>query len=252
MSIADGAWKRWFAPGGGNGAHDDRSAAGNASGASSGQASHRRQPGQRWQTFKNAFWNTTRYVLIAGMFALLLTMVILLNEVMTFHNGIKNQVGEAYARGVVLMLDEMNRNPEAYPEERALPVAELAVELDGVRRALRELELFGKIQPARGPAPAQAAGQAAAGSAGGSPAPSGWHPRGAGVNFPSQSPPRAPPQQENSPAKDLAISPGGDFEWRLRERRGGSCRRPAEVGGLFQHGDQAEQAAIGTSRWEGV
>jgi hypothetical protein len=103
--------------------------------------------GSGWHTFKNGFWNATRYLLIAGMFAFLLTMIILLNEVMNFHNGIVQQVTEPYARRVVLMLDKMNRYPEAYPEEPALPVAELAVELDSVRQALRELDRFAEIRP---------------------------------------------------------------------------------------------------------
>lgn len=100
-----------------------------------------------WEAIKNSFLNILRYVIIAGLFVYLLTAVILLNDIMAFHDRVKTDVGDdARARRAVLMLHKMHENPDRYPRgDAVLPVGTLAVSLGSLKSTYANLTRFSRF-----------------------------------------------------------------------------------------------------------
>ena len=100
-----------------------------------------------WEALKNSFLNVLRYVIIAGLFVYLLTAVILLSDIMAFHDRVKSDVGDdARARRAVLMLHKMHENPDKYPKGDAeLPVGTLAVSLGSLKSTYADLTQFSRF-----------------------------------------------------------------------------------------------------------
>ncbi|MEM7042694.1 MAG: hypothetical protein AAF543_07775, partial [Pseudomonadota bacterium] len=101
-----------------------------------------------WEAGKNTVLNSFRYVIIAGLFVYLLTAVVLLNDIMAFHDRVASDVGDdARARRAVLMLHKMHENPDIYPAGDAeLPVGTLAVSLGSLRSTYEDLLRFGEFE----------------------------------------------------------------------------------------------------------
>ncbi|MGI9420391.1 MAG: hypothetical protein ACR2RA_21430 [Geminicoccaceae bacterium] len=110
-----------------------------------------------WEALKNSFLNVLRYVIIAGLFVYLLTAVILLSDIMAFHDRVKSDVGDdSRARRAVLMLHKMHENPDKYPRgDAVLPVGTLAVSLGSLKASFQDLRRFDDftVRPPEDPSP---------------------------------------------------------------------------------------------------
>ena len=100
--------------------------------------------GSLWEAAKHTISNLLRYAVIAFLFLYLLTAVVLFHDIMAFHDRVADDVGDdARARRVVLMLHEMEQNPEIYPRASTdLPEGTLAVALGAIQASHAELSKF--------------------------------------------------------------------------------------------------------------
>jgi hypothetical protein len=110
--------------------------------------------------------NLARWGILAGFLVFLLTAILALHEALNFQDRVVELAGNNMdrARRVLSVLHDTLEKPEAYPEERELPYASIAVKLDRLNKVQKTLAGFtleeqGKtVQPVpTGEPPAEAA-----------------------------------------------------------------------------------------------
>lgn len=92
--------------------------------------------------------NLVRWGILAGILVFLLTAILALHEALNFQDRVVELAGNNMdrARRVLSVLHDTLEKPEAYPEERELPYASIAVKLDRLNKVQKTLAGF-EIKP---------------------------------------------------------------------------------------------------------
>lgn len=95
-------------------------------------------------TARYAGLNLVRWTILAGMLAFLLTAILALHEALNFQDRVLELASNDHdrARRVLTVLHDTLENPDAYPEDRELPYASIAVKLDRLSKVQKTLTGF--------------------------------------------------------------------------------------------------------------